>query len=189
MPMPEPVTGSATLLNTTIANLGQVVENKYIISLPNIARNAMTLTYMTPGVVGSGGRANSDSNTNFVANGSRNSTSDVLLDGVTVTAGAYEAGTDKNKSVLTTLDIITTAGTQADVVRAIQTLPGTQQQGTQTGLFVRGGDASEAAVIIDGMIAQDAFFTGAPGVATRSRFSPFQFKGVSFSSGGYSAGS
>jgi hypothetical protein len=109
------------------------------------------------------------------------------LDGVTVTAGAYEAGTDKTKTVLSTLDIITTAGTQADVVRAIQTLPGTQQQGTQTGLFVRGGDASEAAIIIDGMIAQDAFFSGAPGVATRSRFSPFQFKGVSFSSGGYSA--
>src|SRR5690606_16945123 len=92
-----------------------------------------------------------------------------VLDGVTVTAGAYEAGTDKNKTVLSTLDIITTAGSQADVVRAIQTLPGTQQQGTQTGLFVRGGDASEAAIIIDGMIAQDAFFTGAPGVATRSR--------------------
>jgi len=109
------------------------------------------------------------------------------LDGVTISAGAYEAGADKTKSVLTTLDIITTAGTQADVVRAIQTLPGTQQQGTQTGLFVRGGDASEAAIIVDGLIAQDAFFSGAPGVATRSRFSPFQFKGVSFSSGGYSA--
>jgi hypothetical protein len=108
------------------------------------------------------------------------------LDGVTVTAG-FEAGADKNKAILTTLDIITTAGSNADVVRAIQTLPGTQQQGTQTGLFVRGGDASEAAIVIDGLIAQDAFFTGAPGVATRSRFSPFQFKGVSFSSGGYSA--
>lgn len=108
------------------------------------------------------------------------------LEGVTVTAG-FEAGADKNKAILTTLDIITTAGSNADVVRAIQTLPGTQQQGTQTGLFVRGGDASEAAIIIDGLVAQDAFFTGAPGVATRSRFSPFQFKGVSFSSGGYSA--
>ncbi|MEO6834012.1 MAG: TonB-dependent receptor [Chitinophagaceae bacterium] len=109
------------------------------------------------------------------------------LDGVTVTAGAYEAGNDKNKSVLTTLDIITTAGAQADVVRAIQTLPGTQQQGTETGLFVRGGDASEAEIIVDGLVSQDAFFSGAPGVATRSRFSAFQVKGVSFSSGGYSA--
>lgn len=109
------------------------------------------------------------------------------LEGVTVTAGAFEAGTDKGKTILTSLDIVTTAGSQADVVRAIQTLPGTQQQGTQGGLFVRGGDASEAAIIVDGLVAQDAFTTSAPGVAARSRFSPFQFRGISFSSGGYSA--
>jgi hypothetical protein len=86
------VTSEAPLLNTTISNLGQVIENKYIISLPNIARNPMGLTYMTPGVVGSGGRANSDNNTNFVANGSRNSTSDVLIDGVTVTTVEQNSG-------------------------------------------------------------------------------------------------
>lgn len=86
------VTGSAALVNTSMSNLGQVVENKYIISLPNISRSAMSLTYMTPGVVGSGGRANSDNNTNFVANGSRNSTSDVLLDGVTVTTVEQNSG-------------------------------------------------------------------------------------------------
>lgn len=32
------ITGAAPLLNTTISNLGQVIENKYIISLPNIGR-------------------------------------------------------------------------------------------------------------------------------------------------------
>jgi hypothetical protein len=85
------VTGSAALVNTTIANLGQVVENKYIISLPNIARNTMSLTYLTPGVVGAGGRPG-DNNTNFVANGSRNSTSDVLLDGVTVVTVEQNSG-------------------------------------------------------------------------------------------------
>jgi hypothetical protein len=114
-------------------------------------------------------------------------TSMTNLNEVVITAGAFEASNDKNKSMLSTMDIVTTAGANADVVKAIQTLPGTQQQGTQTGLFVRGGDASEAAIIIDEMVVQNAFFSGAPGVATRSRFSPFQFKGVSFSSGGYSA--
>lgn len=109
------------------------------------------------------------------------------LEGVTVTAGAYEAGTEKGKTILTSLDIVTTAGSQADVVRAIQTLPGAQQQGTQSGLFIRGGDATEAAIIVDGLVQQDAFTTTAPGVAGRSRFSPFQFRGISFSSGGYSA--
>lgn len=109
------------------------------------------------------------------------------LDEVVITAGAFEASNDKNKAMLTTMDIVTTAGANADVVKAIQTLPGTQQQGTETGLFVRGGDASEATIVMDQMVSQNAFFAGAPGVATRSRFSPFQFKGVSFSSGGYSA--
>jgi hypothetical protein len=85
------VADSAALVNTTIANLGQVIENKYIISLPNIARNPMGLTYLTPGVVGSGGRRG-DNNTNFVANGSRNSTSDVLLDGVTVVTVEQNSG-------------------------------------------------------------------------------------------------
>lgn len=113
-------------------------------------------------------------------------TGTVRLGAVTVTAGSFEASGSEG-TILKPLDIVTTAGTQADVVRAIQTLPGTQQQGTQTGLFVRGGDASEAAVIIDGMVAQNAFLSTAPGVAARSRFGPFQFKGVSFSSGGYSA--
>lgn len=109
------------------------------------------------------------------------------LEQVTITAGSMEASNDKDKTVLKPLDIITTAGTQADVVRAIQTLPGTQQQGTQNGLFVRGGDASEANVVVDEMIAQNAFISSAPGVTSRSRFGPWQFKGVAFSSGGYSA--
>lgn len=113
-------------------------------------------------------------------------TGTVRLKGVTVTAGSFEAS-GSEATILKPLDIVTTAGARADVVRAIQTLPGTQQQGTQTGLFVRGGDASESAVIIDGMVAQNAFLSTAPGVAARSRFGPFQFKGVSFSSGGYSA--
>jgi hypothetical protein len=108
------------------------------------------------------------------------------LDVVTITAGSFDAN-DRNKTVLKPLDIVTTAGSGADVVKAMQYLPGTQQAGTENGLFVRGGDASEAAVIIDGMTVQNAFFSGAPGVATRSRFGPFSFQGVSFSSGGYSA--
>ncbi len=85
------VQAEAPLLNTTIANLGQVIENKYIVSLPNIARNPMVYAYLTPGVVGSGGRRG-DNNTNFVANGARNSTSDVLLDGVTVVTVEQNSG-------------------------------------------------------------------------------------------------
>jgi hypothetical protein len=85
------VQGTAPLVNPTISNLGQVVENKYILSLPNLGRNSMSMVYLTPGVVGSGGRRG-DSNTNFVANGSRNSTSDVLIDGVTVVTVEQNSG-------------------------------------------------------------------------------------------------
>ncbi len=107
------------------------------------------------------------------------------LDAVVITAGSFDAS-DKSKTVLKPLDIVTTAGSGADVVKAMQMLPGTQQTGPDNGLFVRGGDASEAAIIVDEMVVQNAFFSGAPGVATRSRFGAFSYQGVAFSSGGYS---
>lgn len=85
------VNSQAPLLNTTISNLGQTVENKYILSLPNLGRDSLSLAYLTPGVVGSAGRRG-DTSTNFVANGARNSTSDVLVDGVTVTTVEQNSG-------------------------------------------------------------------------------------------------
>ncbi len=105
---------------------------------------------------------------------------------VEITAGSFDASNDRTKTVLKPLDIVTTAGANADVVKAIETLPGTQQTGTENGLFVRGGDGSEAAILVDEMVVQNAFFSGPPGVATRSRFGAFSYQGVSFSSGGYS---
>ncbi len=85
------VTASAPLLNTTISSLGQVIENKYIVTLPNIGRDPLGLAYLTPGVVGSAGRPG-DNSTNFVANGGRNSTADVLVDGATVTTVEQNSG-------------------------------------------------------------------------------------------------
>ncbi len=81
----------APLLNTTNASLGQVIDNKYMVTLPNLGRDSLALVYLTPGVVGSAGRQG-NTNTNFVANGARNSTSDVLVDGVTVTTVEQNSG-------------------------------------------------------------------------------------------------
>jgi hypothetical protein len=108
------------------------------------------------------------------------------LKGVVISAGAFTVS-DNGRTVLKPMDIMTTAGADADVVKTMQTLPGTQQPGANTGLFVRGGDAAEAAILVDGGVVQNAFFSNIPGVSQSSRFSPFQFKGISFSSGGYSA--
>jgi len=111
----------------------------------------------------------------------------VKLSDVVVTAGSFEANNDREVAILKPLDIYNNAGAGGDIVGAIRSLPGTQVVGDQTGLFVRGGDASESTVIIDGMTVQNAFYSTAPGVSARSRFMPFDFKGVAFSSGGYSS--
>lgn len=111
----------------------------------------------------------------------------VHMQEVVITAGAFEANDDNKVAVLKPLDIYTNAGAGGDIMGAIRTLPGAQSQSNQTGLFVRGGDASESQVIIDGMVVQNPFASNVPGVSQRSRFTPFQFKGMSFSSGGYSA--
>jgi outer membrane cobalamin receptor len=111
----------------------------------------------------------------------------IAMQEVVVTAGAFEANDDQKVAVLKPLDIYSNAGAGGDIVGAIRTLPGNQAQSDQTGLFVRGGDASESVVIVDGMTVQNPFSSNVPGVSQRSRFTPFQFKGISFSSGGYSA--
>lgn len=111
-----------------------------------------------------------------------------MMEEVVISAGLIEASNERSVAVLKPLDIVTTAGGQGDIVGAIQTLPGVQRNGgDQTGLMVRGGDVNESSMIIDGMIAQNAFQSSVPGVSQRSRFNPFQFKGTSFSSGGYTA--
>ena len=110
------------------------------------------------------------------------------LRAVTVTAGSFEAGDKKRAAtVMSSLDIVTTAGASGDVTGALKTLPGAQQIGDQEGLFVRGGAGYETKQFIDGSYVNNPFFSGAQDIATRGRFSPFLFKGTTFSTGGYSA--
>src|SRR5260370_29686643 len=78
------VESSATLLNTTSATLGQVVENKFILSLPLAGRSPLALVALSPGVTPSNLNPGGQSNTNFTANGNRNSSADVVLDGMSV---------------------------------------------------------------------------------------------------------
>lgn len=106
---------------------------------------------------------------------------------VTISAGSFEASDDKKGTVLKPLDIVTTAGAGADIVNAIKTLPGAQQTNDREGLFVRGGTGYETQTLIDGMLVRNPFSTSLPDIPGRGRFSPFLFKGTTFSSGGYSA--
>lgn len=109
------------------------------------------------------------------------------LEGVVITAGAFEASDKKKGTVLNSLDIVTTAGANADITAALKTLPGTQQVGESEGLFVRGGSAAESKIFIDGNLVNNFYYSSLPGTATRGRFNPFLFKGTVFSAGGYSA--
>lgn len=109
------------------------------------------------------------------------------LNAVVVTAGTFEASDEKKMVMLKPLDIVTTAGGNADITAVMQLLPGSNRVGEQEGLFVRGGSANETKIVIDGMIVQNPFFSSTPDVPQRGRFSPFMFKGTAFSTGGYSA--
>ncbi|MEO5911777.1 MAG: TonB-dependent receptor [Pelobium sp.] len=110
-----------------------------------------------------------------------------VLNAVTITAGTFEASDSKKGVVLNSLDVATTAGAQADVYAALQTLPGTQPATGESGLFVRGGSAAETNTYFDGLLVKTPFNTQLPDIASRGRFSPFLFKGTTFSAGGYSA--
>ncbi len=109
------------------------------------------------------------------------------LNGVTLTAGSFKAGDNSKASVLKPLDIVTTAGAAGDFVAALQTLPGTSTVNEDGRLFVRGGAAGETQVFIDGLRVFQPFSATANNIPTRGRFSPFLFKGITFSTGGYSA--
>jgi vitamin B12 transporter len=109
------------------------------------------------------------------------------LNAVVVTAGSFAAGDKQRGAVLSTLDVITTGGANADITSALKTLPGAQQVGEQEGLFVRGGAGYETKQFIDGMLVANPFNSSVPDIAQRGRFSPFLFKGTVFSTGGYSA--
>jgi len=104
-----------------------------------------------------------------------------------VTAGSFAAGDSKRAAVLSSLDVATTAGSNADITAALKTLPGTQQVGEQEGLFVRGGAGYETKQFIDGTLVNNPYFSSVPDIASRGRFSPFLFKGTVFTTGGYSA--
>src|SRR5450755_1155543 len=109
------------------------------------------------------------------------------LNAVTITAGSFAAGDSHRGAVMSSLDIATTAGSNADITAALKTLPGTQQVGEKEGLFVRGGTGQETKQFIDGSLVNNPYYTSVPDISTRGRFSPFLFKGTVFSTGGYSA--
>lgn len=106
---------------------------------------------------------------------------------VTITAGSFAAGDTKKATVLSSLEVVTTAGASGDISGAMQTLPGTTSNGEDGRLFVRGGTGEETQTYINGTIVQVPYSPSPPNTAVRGKFDPFMFSGILFSTGGYSA--
>ncbi len=109
------------------------------------------------------------------------------LETVVLSAGTFEASDNSKVSVLKPLDVVTTASALGDFVGALQTLPGTTTVAEDGRLFVRGGDAGETQIFIDGIRVFTPYTATSNNVPARGRYSPFLFDGITFSTGGYSA--
>src|ERR1700678_2771993 len=70
---------------TEDAVTGQVVDRRFINDLPLIDRNVMDLTYLAPGVTDVDDQCPNCGGTNFVSNGSRGASADILSDGASIT--------------------------------------------------------------------------------------------------------
>ncbi len=72
-------------VDTEDATTGQVINRKFINDLPLVDRYVMDLTFLTPGVTEMDDQCKNCGGTDFVSNGSRGATADILMDGASVT--------------------------------------------------------------------------------------------------------
>jgi hypothetical protein len=86
------VTSSAVELQTQDASTGQVVDRKFINDLPLVGRGVLDLAYLAPGITEVDTDCQGCMANNFVSNGSRNATADILLDGVSSTNFEQNSG-------------------------------------------------------------------------------------------------
>ena len=107
------------------------------------------------------------------------------LNNVEIVASSFSFGqTDKIKSIKP-LDVVMSGNSCGDIFASLHALPGVQTVGENGKLYVRGGESSESQVFINGMHVLQPYDAEPSNTVTRSRFSPFLFKGINFSLGGY----
>jgi Carboxypeptidase regulatory-like domain len=80
------VSSQNTTLQTQDATTGQVINKKFIDDLPLVDRYVLNLVQLAPGITNVDDQCGiSCTGTNFISNGSRNSTADILMDGASIT--------------------------------------------------------------------------------------------------------
>lgn len=113
---------------------------------------------------------------------------EISIDEVVVVASSFNFGRESNQlKKMNSLDIVMTGSSNGDIYAALQSLPGTQKVGENGRLYVRGGESAETQTFINGMHVLVPYTTNAENSIQRSRFSPFLFKGINLTLGGYGA--
>ncbi len=97
------VSGESPLLQTQDVVTGQTINRTFANDLPLIGRYIFDLVYLTPGITrppgrGVGSSADGEAN-NFIANGGRSSSNDVLIDGVSVNLFGQHGGVNSTIDV------------------------------------------------------------------------------------------
>jgi vitamin B12 transporter len=113
--------------------------------------------------------------------------SSVKLSDVVIEGSAFTTGDEPKTLTLHSLDVFTTPGASADILRAIQTFPGVSSIDEGSGLFVRGGDVSETTILLDQATVVHPYKYESPTGGYFGTIPPFLVGGTYFSSGGFSA--
>ena len=79
------VKAAAQSIATEDATTGQVIDRRFINDLPIIDRQVTELTYLTAGITDMDDQCHNCGGTNFVSNGSRGASADILMDGASIT--------------------------------------------------------------------------------------------------------
>lgn len=109
----------------------------------------------------------------------------ILLDGIQVKENRQKLSSTINHQ--NAINVVSNAGAQGDLLKALTFLPGSQLSGTDGRLVVRGGNSAESQTYIDDLHVLSPYGASVPNQPSRSRYSPFFFSRINLSSGGYSS--
>lgn len=107
------------------------------------------------------------------------------LNEVVVYTGNYLLKKSSTMSKTKVVDMLSSAGSNGDLFRAISMLPGMQVPDRDGRLLVRGGASRESQTYIDDMHVLSPYTASFGEIGSRSRYSPVLFEGINFSLGGY----
>ena len=109
----------------------------------------------------------------------------LMLDTVSVEASRFTID-DTAGAILGKRSIFTTPGAWGNVARALQDLPGVQRLDDGSGLFIRGGDSDETAVLVNGAVLSTSLNGQAPLGSYTSVISPNSVDRIDFQASAFS---